>query len=571
MSRPHAFPPRVQRAYLDAIDALSAAPAAGDRRAIVLALAGDLGVTERTAYANLRAFGYDSGRAKRRDAGTSRISREDCGKVAALFAKARNKRGQANLPQKEAMAIAKEIGLLDDNVSYRQLNRRLRREGLSLEHMNAAEASVPRVSSHPNHTWFFDISPCTHWYFKDPANGKRLAMYADGGARFYDGKPQNLPDASTKRIMRFVVVDHYSGAWFVRYYYAAGEKAEDVIDFLFRAMADKGEIAGQLPFRGVPKRIVMDQGSANKSALVCNLLESLNIRHELHRAGNAKASGSVESKHFQWQRPFEGRLALCPLPDLDAMNREAAKLCAIMAGERPHTRHGQPPMVMWNGSITSEQLVDAPSREVFFALAETHPAQRTLSNELYMRAAGRTWQIAGENVYPGQKVNFRLTPFCEAGVRVTDEHDTRLTAVEITFNKAGFPENGLRHEWDNPEAAGAAQRPSAGQALSAKVTSGETPVNVPELFNNYNERFERLAYLQRSSSPSPVSPSPAQVERWSDLECREKVVQRTGQSLRREDAAWWRARCGAAGLTPAEFEEALVAFTTPASTKEAVC
>jgi hypothetical protein len=536
---------------------------ARERRRAVQRAAVTLGLSEQTVYRRLGAMGWSSGRAARADRGQSRMSEADRLAMAQIMAQARNKRGQANLPMTEVVRIAAETGLVEQPVSAAHLGRLLRRDHLDHTRMGAAHPAIQRVSTHPNHVWFFDISVAIQWYFRDDA-GKKLDLYGDGDARFYEGKRQNI--AAARRIIhRFMMVDHRSGAYYARYYYSAGEAAEDVVDFLTRAMGPKA-MPEHYPFRGVPKRMVMDQGSANKSALVRNLLDELGVDVELHAAGNARASGSVESRHNHWQRTFEGRLAVRPVNDLAELNDLAERFAATANADatRLHSRHGRPPMEAWL-DITQEQLVEAPLRALMLQLATTTARPATLTAQGWLRAGGRTWQVQGAGVYSQQKVTYRLSPFLPEGIRVWDGEGVELTATELRFDSAGFTTNGLAHEWDNAERPGASAPMSAARKLNQAVRAGEHVAPDVDPWADLRQLEQRQEYLSRQGTewaPATTATAASAAPLLDSIQAREQVIHQLGRSLTREEAGWWKARVGD-GITGTDLQAALIEFQSP--------
>ncbi len=543
-------------ACLNALQDLRQARTRHERGIVVKRLADTMGVTVRTAYRRLEKLGWKTGRSERRDKGSSRVSEDGLVEIATMVAQARNKRGQPNLPVKEAHRVAQELGLEAAGLSYRQLQRRLNQKGLGLRHMRAPEASITRVSCHPNHVWQLDASQAVQWYFRDPSTGKKLDLYPDAGARFY--KLEHVKKVR-KTIHRYVVTDHTSGCYFVRYYYVGGERPEDVIDCLFRAMAPKG-LNGAYPFRGVPRHIVFDLGPANKSALVTNLLDELGITYEFHKPKNAKASGSVETRHNHWQRSFEGRLAQRFAEDLDQLNHLALHSCALFNADerRRHSRHGLPPMEAWL-RITAKQLVECPGRDTFFQLATTTKKVATLDNRHHLRADSRRWEIRGENVHGRQKVTFRLAPFSESGIRVWDEWGRELAATEIFVDANGFALNGRRHVWHDDDAPGATAPPTAAQRISKTVEDGEARKTLP-VFDDLEDRVRRQTYLARQGrewapQDTPVAADPV----LGSLDAREEIFRRLGRPLIGEVGRWWLERIGD-GITVRGLEAAWLEF-----------
>ena len=532
----------------------------GLRRKLVQGAARQAGLSERQVYRRLEALGWKSGRARRADHGSTRVTEEALTQVASLCARGRNKRGQANLPAKEAVQILQERGELDD-VSYRTITRQLRRAGLDGRSMRAPEAGISRVSLHPNHVWLVDISVAIQWYFRDEETGKRLDLYMDSGSRFYEGKVQNYK-ALNRTIHRYLVVDHLSGAYWVQYYYSPGENSLDLVDFLWSACSPKDEeIAGAFPFRGLPTLMLFDRGSAFNNGLIRGLLSDLDVEVEYHGRKNPKASGAVETRHNHWQRSFEGRLSLRPAKDLQELNTWAGRWCAIANAERDHSRHGAPPMSAWS-SITTEQLVEAPARDVWFGMAAKTPREGTVDSRLWLKADGRKWQLAGSRLYSGCKVQYRLAPFLDSGIRVWDAEGDEVAATEISLDPvSGFPTSGALTHVIGTE-GGASHKAQPGQKLAAAVATGEVEVRLGDLFDDLEERVAQHHYLTRPGTAwTPAATAVAAASPLlGDLEICQQVAIRLGRALSLEEGAWWRARIGD-GLSAPEVEQALMEFT----------
>lgn len=524
--------------------------------------AASCGASPKTVYARLKRAGWSSGRKERSDKGRSQLSEEEAVQVAALMAKGRNKRGQANVPLREAHAIAASQGLVSVNLSDSQVNRRLRQLGLDGPRLHAQEPTIAIVTAHPNHAWFVDISVAIQWRFRDES-GKVLDLYSDAGSRFYEGKIENFR-AIKRTVHRYLAVDHRTGAFWVQYFYSRGENAADVVNFLHAAMAVKDSLGGY-PFRGVPRWIFADRGPAFNNGLVQGLLEALGVQVHLHSAGKPWVNGAVESRHNHWQRRFEGRLAARFAPDLETLNRWAQRECVLANSEREHSRYGRPPIDAW-ASITREQLVECPPRKLFFQLASSSSATATLTNRLHLRAKGRAWEL-GEGAYPGQKVRYRLSPFLAAGIRVWDVDGNELpVTVELQKDELGQQLNGRRMVLDGtPEERGATAPHTPAAKLAAEVVSGARPVHLPQLFEDGAERIEKLTWLPTASTPWQP-PASAEVASTlaepvlSSLEARDQVVARLGRGLGLEEGDWWRARIGESGITESGLEAALAEF-----------
>jgi transposase InsO family protein len=525
---------------------------------LVAALAAKLGCSKSTVYRQLRARGWTSGRKRRRDAGQCVVAKEDAERLARILAMGRNKRGQLNIPVREVTRIAEEHELLEGDASYSTILRALNVHGLGPRHLKAPEAGISRVSLHPNAVWFLDISVGIQWYFRDK-DGRRLQLYRDAGARFYEGKVQNFR-ALRQILHRYVVTDHRTGAYYVRYYYSSGERSEDVVDFLWHAMSAKGLDA--FPFRGVPRTIVVDKGSAFRAAIVRELLVGLGVEVQEHRTKNPKASGSVESRHGHWQASFEGRLANCYASDLDEINDWALRFAATAQGTRVHSRHGHTPMAAWS-TIASDQLVEAPDRATFFRLATTTPDTRVLDGRQFISVGGREWHISGLHTYPGQKITYRLTPFSDPGLRAWDEHGRELAALEIARDEMGMPLTGPRHVFGSEDESekGASLATTPAQQVLADIEV--EPEKIAAMFDRLDDQLGGLSYLPRQGqawTPPEEVEERAAAPALSSLEAREQLFDLLGRPLDDEEYAWWHPRLEA-GVTTDQLQTLFDTFT----------
>lgn len=565
-----------RQACLHALGDLRAAPSAGARRAVFQRLAARFDVHEATARAWCAELGWKSGRAVRKDAGARAEGlAADALTVSKRLAACRSKDGKNNQPMKEAHRLAQEEGLEIGGLSYTQFVRTLNGLGLGLTHLSAPTASIANVSTYPNQTWVFDISVCSQWHFRDTTTGKRLAQHSNAAAIYYPGKPGNF-DASQPVLHRYVMTDHYSGAYFVQYHYTPGERAEDVVDFLEKCMAPKGDLATAYPFHGIPRRILMDQGPANKSALVRNLLRSLGpdeegVLVELHASGNARASGAVETRHKHWQSAFESRLRMLPAEDLDTINAQARIFCAVANSDesRPVTRTLRAarvlaPMALWT-RITAEQLREPPPRDVFFQLAMGAAQERTVDARHQISVNRQVWELSGPRLVVGQKVEFRLAPFASEGIRIWAKDGTPLAATRISFDQvSGFPLNGKIRIWDDAAHAGAKHPTQPAEAATKAALATDDAVRMPAVWDALPKQLERHAYLTQPGQAwvtpnTPLAGEPV----LGSLEAREELCRRLDMPLGQLGTAaieWWHAQL-AEGVTATQLAALIAEFT----------
>jgi len=333
------------------------------------------------------AGGYQPQERKpRADRGVSRAGITDHALqiVVALMAGSHRKTGSIECPTTEAVDDCVRAGVLPNGTSVETVRRRLREKGWGRRALQTAYTTdgqtvsahhVRLVSEGPNHLHEVDVSACLHWYFRprgglgmrhktlDLAGGKKAQPYRELG----------------KHILRYVLVDHSSRAFYVRYYYDRGENALNLIDFLWHAWRRR-EAAEDI-FHGVPRMLYFDPGSANLAHATTNLLDALQVRWEAHQAGVARATGMVEAHQGIWQQAFESKLWREPPADLDELNaradRERVRVCRRRLSRQKASRFG-----LWSQARDIRLL---PPWEVYQELIEERPHRTRVTKDKIVR------------------------------------------------------------------------------------------------------------------------------------------------------------------------------------------
>ena len=394
----------MNEAYLmELIAKLEAAPHGG-RDAIVDAAAALVGKSKTTVYRALRKLGYNTQRKPRADKGTSVISDNELASIAAIQHAATRKTGKRLASAKTAVEIAAANGLAAREYSAATVNRQLRERGLSGAQMRRASPHVQLASRHPNHMWQIDPSYCVLYYLK---TGKGLAVMDE--ATFYKNKPHNFGKIARDRVLRYVCVDHCTGAFYCRYYNVSGENAETMFDFLMRAMGSKDKQHN--PFEGVPKILYWDKGSANQSSLILALLEGLGIEHHAHVKGNSRAKGSVEKHNDLIETNFESRLTFAHIESIEQLNAACERWQRHYQATHVHSRHGMTRFAAWR-KITPEQLIARPPLEICRLLLTGKAGERTVGGNYHISYAipgygSRRYRVADvDNIRIGETVTF---------------------------------------------------------------------------------------------------------------------------------------------------------------------
>ena len=292
----------------DAATALASA-GHGEKGRIAAGQAAALGCDTKTLYRLLAEAGFGAMRKRRSDAGKLAVSKDEVMtamsmKVAAQRANGKDIMGvnvMADLARNNGLAalgrLDKESGELVP-VSDATLRRAIRSYQVDLKTLRTPAPHRGAKSLHPNHVWQIDASVCVLFYLD---NGGLGVIEHD---EFYKNKPENIEKKFKSMVIRYVVTDHYSGAVYFRYYLGA-ESGENLCSVLINAMQERGS-ADLL--HGVPRILMLDAGSANTAAMTRNLCRSLGIELEVHKVGNARATGQVENSRNIIERKFEALL-----------------------------------------------------------------------------------------------------------------------------------------------------------------------------------------------------------------------------------------------------------------------
>ncbi len=431
---------------LEAAARALAAAGRGERSRIARRQAARLGISPSTLYRKLEATGlYSSGRKRRADAGSIRkdgVTEDQIKLVAAMMLTSKRNTGHVEMSAEDAIRRAEANGIVPPGaLKPDMLRRHLRRMQLDARAQLAATPHQDLASLHPNHVHQMDPSICLQWYFE----GKAGMAERDMVAVVYKNKPDELAKAAgkrTKKIIRYVLTDHFSGTIHVRYYHEYGEKQTTAIDFLCDAWLPKDD--GN-PFHGVPKILIWDQGSANTAKGTEAFLDALGVKVLAHLPHNPRAKGQVENANYIVQRSFESGLRITPATDLDWLNEKARQWSLWYNATIKHSRHRMTRFGCWQ-MIRPEQLREIKvDRSTLHRLASTPVITRRLKGnytiELGRDERGpRLFRLFGiPGLEPRAIVQIRRNVF------EPDKIEVRLHEDEpwITVEREGIREGGF--------------------------------------------------------------------------------------------------------------------------------
>jgi len=423
----------------------------GQKSAVIANQAEKIGVAASTLYRRLKKEGLiQTCRRTRCDKDTIKkegVTTDHFMLVIAYANTSRRNTGTIEMPIEKAIMDLEANGKIPAGLlTADMVNRHLRRMEASKRDLLAATPHQEMASLHPNHVHEMDPSVCLQWYFDDKNGG---TTERDMVAVVYKNKPDELAKAAgkkTKKILRYVLEDHFTGTLFVKYYYTYGESSANAVDFLINAWMPKTD--GN-PFHGAPNILLWDQGSANKGHSARNFCDALGVEIITHVPHNPRAKGGVEKGNHIVQTWFESGLRISPATDIDQLNTLAARWCIWFNATRIHTRHGFTRNALWM-TISAEQLrIISADEKQLRSLASGKIIKRLVGGDYRIRMGKRddqplTFNLANiPGVCPGIKVDVRLNPFnpdqCNIRVNVDDnwllvDRDQYMPAIEGGFH-----------------------------------------------------------------------------------------------------------------------------------------
>lgn len=413
----------------------------------------------------LKAAGWTSGRKSRKDKNEVKcgLSKDQIDLAASVIYNSKRKTDKIIMPTWKAIEVLEDNGVIErGQVSVGTLNRLMRQRGIARQDLLAPESTVQLRSLHPNHVHQLDASVCVQYDF---GGRKGRLMDRNMQMEYYKNKPQFWKKVK-KVLIRYLLTDHYSGAFFAWYYFVHGEDTASLLDFTLRAWAKKPEPT-KYPFHGVPKILMVDRGSANMSHAYNSFLEKLGVRLVDHVPGRANVNGQVEGMHSFWERAFESELSLEKAENIEELNARALDYAMYLNAIRKHKRTQATRSGFWASMIRPEQLRELPPREVCLALAASQPytavigANKTIAFKLPNANRSRKYIISGP-LQKGDQVTVIIKPFDLVdgipNIDVADKNGEVFPASMIQTDAAGYKvdapvigEEYGRHAFNEPE------------------------------------------------------------------------------------------------------------------------
>ena len=439
------------RLISDAARALEKAnPCNGDRGRIVARLAETLNRSLNTTYNYLKKYGaWESGKKPRKGKGETCVPEALCRKIAGLVICGDRANGKRPMCIKDAVKRweANGEGIADPETgevtmpSVETISRAMRRYGCHPDQLRVASPSVRMRTEYPNRLWQADASVCVLYRIRGTGN---IGLMKEES--YNEKKPENLIKIRNTRIVRYIVVDHCSGNFYLRYEQAAGEDAKGFLDTLIDAITDRGP---QDVMHGVPEILYTDPGPGPASSLVTGFCGQMGITPAQHVPGRARATGSVEKCQDIVECKFESRLRFLEVPDIAQLQELADRWRRYFCATAIHTRTKKTRNDVWL-SIPAEKLRTAEA-DVMHSIAAWGEVRCQVKDDFTISADTRTHygvrrydlrELGYHGLQVRDSVSVRLNPYkAPSIIAVIEKPDGEKVSFEVPpmqFDGAGF-------------------------------------------------------------------------------------------------------------------------------------
>jgi len=525
----------------------------GRRKSLISSYSQKTGYSHQALYRIARENGFSTDRKLRDDKGETSLTKGQIEFVASLIYETRREVKGPIMPVECALDIAVDNGVIEPGqVSPDRMTVLLRERQISKAALKIPAPCTPMRSLHPNHVHVVDVSVCVQYYLK---GGKGLCIMDERD--FYKNKLDKYLEIKT-RLLRYVIADHFSGAFYLYYYDARGETSDQLYDFVIRAWAHKND--ERYPFRGVPFVILMDSGSANTSRLTVAFLERLGITIPPGMPYNAQRQGAVEVLHNLIEMWFESKLRICPAHTIDDINSWAYDFLIWFHAAREHTRHKMTRTQCWL-LIQEDHLREIPEKEILQDLYASPEEERTVDNFYEISYRGKPYNLKHvPGLFRGAKVMAILKPWKWPRIDISyNEQLYEACPVEMLPNElGGFRANaaiiGQEYKAQPETLTQQAVKRFDNMAYGEDPGKDARPFEGLKVFGHQGDKVGNLSFIEKRGTPIEIDRSITETQ-ISITEFFKRLIQRVGP-ISREMNQELKARYGET-ISVQEAEEAI--------------
>jgi transposase InsO family protein len=496
------------------------------RKNVLESYSGKTGYAPQALYRIARENGFSTGRRSRADKGKTDLTKNQIEFVASLIHATRREVKGPIMPVECALEIAIDNEIIDPGqISPARMTRLLRERQINRAALKAPEPSTAMRSLHPNHVHVFDVSVCVQYYLK---GGKGLRIMDERD--FYKNKLDKYLEIKT-RLLRYVICDHFSGAFYLYYYDARGESSDLLYDFVSQAWAHKND--ERYPFRGVPFILLMDSGAANTSGRTVAFLERLGIEIPPGLPYNARRQGAVEVLHNIIESRFESKLRIRPAHTVEDLNQWARDFMIYFQATKRHRRHKMTRTECWL-LIQENQLRELPQKEILQDLYANPEEERTVDAFYEISYRGKQYRLKHiPGLFRGAKVMAILKPWKVPRIDISyneqiyEASPTEMLPAELGGFRADAAVIGQEYKAPPETLTQQAVKRFENMAYGEDKKKDDIPFAGLKVFGNQAEKVGNLSFIERRGIPIEVDHSITETQ-ISFTEFLKRLVQRIG-------------------------------------------
>jgi len=456
-------------------------------------------------YRIARSYGWQSGKQQRKDKGQMKsLTKGQLEYIGSLIHTTSREIKGPIMPVERALEIAEDNGFVDTgSVSVATVQRQLREMQCSAKMLNEETPYTPMRSLHPNHVHVFDVSVCIQYYLK-----KNILGILDERL-FYKNKPDNYAKVK-QRLMRYVLTDHFSGAFYMRYFYAGGESERNLLRFFLEAWGKKQ--IQKYPFHGVPFLMLMDAGAANTAGEVKSLFKGLEIEMPHGMPHNPRRQGTAESTHSIIEEHFESGLRIQPATSEDHLNEWAFDWAIKYNATKKHTRHRMTRTQCWM-LIKPEQLRILPLEEKCIELMRKPVFTRVVEPDYTISYKNKIYNVKHiEGIRPRVQIEGHVKAFTEnIDIKFREKLYECIPIEKLPAHLGGFRADaaiiGQEYKAQPETLTQQAIKRFDNIAYGEERKKGATPFAGLQVFGHHAKKVGNVSFIEKKGTPIEVDRS----------------------------------------------------------------
>lgn len=361
------------------------------------------GRSTKTIYRYGRDYGFTSKRKKRKDAFqvSPELEKHLTNILYIYHRKSRENGSESGMPFETAVEkyqnhMRSLAGSEVELPSISWMQQIVRRWQASRKFAKEPTSNIQLRSLYPNHVHQLDFSICR--YYMDP--NKKIVYLK----KSQDYKNKVGDYSKKRRLVRMVLIDHATGAFFVQYYFK--QRTIEIAEFLYHAWRNKSD---DYIFHGAPELLIIDNDKALHSHMMMRLFKYLDIEIPEVEPEAPRVKGSVEGFMRIWENWFEMNFLFEKSASLEEINKWAYQEAIRIQQKKVHRRHKMTRFEAWDKYI-EDHLRELPPYEIYQQMLYSEAETRKIGKNGKLSYKGKEYTISDKELH-GWKVDVRIHPY----------------------------------------------------------------------------------------------------------------------------------------------------------------